>query len=853
MGDRMGNNPTARTTVSFSVGVTGTAPFTYQWRKNGANLSASSKIIGVTSAVLTITNVLAADAASYSAVVSNPAGSATSSSAILTVTDPLITSQPAGRTNNLGDNANFSVTADGTTPFTYQWQFNGANISGATSTAYIRTNLTAADAGTYKVIVSGAGSTTSTDAPLSIPYPVGYKVAQWDFNSSPSDSNTTTGKTTPSVGSGTMVGDNGVLVNKFSRGTGSDPAELILIAGVTDNSGVSTTNYPAATVSNKTAGVQFSVSTVGMTNIAVTWEELNNANSSKYFRFQYSTDGGSTLIDGTLVTNDVASTTQYIYHSADLTGIAAAENNANFTFRIVSEWESTAIGTTNDNYVGTSGTYSGSGTGGLVRFDMVTVLASVAPTITSNPVSLVKEFGETATFNVAASGAALSYHWQKGAINLSNGGNVSGATTSALTLSNVSGPDDGSYRCVVSNVEGSATSTDATLLVHDPVITVQPASATIECDTAGTLTVTAAGTGPLAYQWYTPDANGTAVSGANSSVLTNANVHGSTTYVVVVSSIYGSVTSSSASLTAQDTTPPVVTVTPGSSIVATGGNYSDPGATANDSCDGSLSVTPSGTVNANVAGSYTLTYTAIDAANNTGVANRVVEVVTPVSITGGPTPLAATNAQGTNFTIAVAVAGSDPKTYQWYTVEGGIVPGATSATNNFTAQPVLTPLATDTKATNHYYLVVSNALNTVTSPTNKVVIILDKAPPHLTLTSPAKNGVYTSGTPVAPAKAFAVAGTASDDAKGNIAHVYYHYINLNTPNTSTDYEALPLTQPHLTSVGDQDVQCREQSSAVARHQRRGGLAGGLGGSHGQRCDQHVLLPGSDHLHVEQDW
>lgn len=68
--------------VMFGVSATGTTPFTYQWKKNGTNIS------GATGATLTLLNISTADAASYSVVVSNSAGSATSNSGALTVVDP---------------------------------------------------------------------------------------------------------------------------------------------------------------------------------------------------------------------------------------------------------------------------------------------------------------------------------------------------------------------------------------------------------------------------------------------------------------------------------------------------------------------------------------------------------------------------------------------------------------------------------------------------------------------------------------------------------------------------------------------------------------------------------------------
>ena len=66
--------------VTFSVVATGTAPLSYQWKKDGGDIS------GATSATLTLTNVQLTDAGSYSVVVSNSVGVATSNPATLTVT-----------------------------------------------------------------------------------------------------------------------------------------------------------------------------------------------------------------------------------------------------------------------------------------------------------------------------------------------------------------------------------------------------------------------------------------------------------------------------------------------------------------------------------------------------------------------------------------------------------------------------------------------------------------------------------------------------------------------------------------------------------------------------------------------
>lgn len=70
----------------FSVSVSGTAPFTYQWQKDGANLSDDARLSGTASASLAISATLPADAGTYTVVVSNAADSVVSPAATLTVT-----------------------------------------------------------------------------------------------------------------------------------------------------------------------------------------------------------------------------------------------------------------------------------------------------------------------------------------------------------------------------------------------------------------------------------------------------------------------------------------------------------------------------------------------------------------------------------------------------------------------------------------------------------------------------------------------------------------------------------------------------------------------------------------------
>jgi len=157
--------------ATFAVTATGFEPLSYQWWKDGANLT------GQTATNLVLAGVQFSDAGNYWAVVTDVAGSATSQVATLTVVAPLpptIARQPASRTAEAGSQTGFQVRAAGDLVLAYQWFFNGTNaVTGATTNWLRLTNVQPAHAGAYAVVVTNAvGAVTSAPAWLSVIPPV---------------------------------------------------------------------------------------------------------------------------------------------------------------------------------------------------------------------------------------------------------------------------------------------------------------------------------------------------------------------------------------------------------------------------------------------------------------------------------------------------------------------------------------------------------------------------------------------------------------------------------------------------------------------------------------------------------
>lgn len=409
--------------ATFSASASGTAPFTYQWYKNGAAIS------GATSSNYTISSLAVADSGNYAVQVSNLAGSALSSQTALAVSDPVIapsiSTQPGSLSVVSGKAASFSVVAAGTAPFTYQWYKNNVLISGATAATYSIATVNTSYAGNYTVKVSnGAGVVTSSAAVLTV-------LVKPSISTQPLSQTVVLGK---SVSFSVAV-------------TGTAPFTYQWYKNSVAISGANSSSYSLASVAAESAG-------------SYTVKVSNSAGSV--------TSSAATLkvVTAPTITTQPVSVTANKGTSAGFSVVVSGV--APFSFQWYKNG-SAISGATQSSYFMTSvdslnaGTYSVqvSNAGGSVSSSFATLTVVLPPTILGQPLSLTMNAGKPASFSVTASSSvAMTYQWCK------NGVAIAGATASTFTLSATTLSDAGSYSVVVSNAAGSVSSSSASLTMN---------------------------------------------------------------------------------------------------------------------------------------------------------------------------------------------------------------------------------------------------------------------------------------------------------------------------------------------------------------------------------------------------
>jgi hypothetical protein len=176
-------NPTSQTVtagqnVTLTAAASGSPAASVQWQVSTNGGSTYTNIAGATGSTLSLTSVTASqNSYKYRAVFTNSLGSATTSAATLTVQyAPTVGTNPTSQSIAAGSSVTFTASATGNPNPTVQWQFSTdggvtwTNISGATSTSYHISGVTAAQNGyEYQaVFTNSVGSTTTAAAILTV-------------------------------------------------------------------------------------------------------------------------------------------------------------------------------------------------------------------------------------------------------------------------------------------------------------------------------------------------------------------------------------------------------------------------------------------------------------------------------------------------------------------------------------------------------------------------------------------------------------------------------------------------------------------------------------------------------------
>ncbi len=553
-------------TNAFTVGVSGTAPFAYQWQFNGASIDRA------TDSRLVVENIQSANVGSYAVVVTNPYGTVTSAPAALALKlAPVITTQPLDQNASAGINVALSVVAAGTPPLTYYWTFGATPLGASVNPTLLLPNVQPGNAGAYSVLVSNFyGVAQSSNAVLTVTNPVcaaapSGLVAWWK-------------------------GD-GIAMEVVGKVPGTNSGNPTFVPGKVGQ---------AFAFNGNSAGVKFGGMSVAQLQDFTIEGWLRRSNASQISASStngqiigYGSGGYGVGLrnDGAIYLSHLqVSTVTSSLRVADTNWhhVAVAKSNAVVTFYL----DGAGVAPTNYGEAFTFSTALAVGARSdtlansfLGAIDEVAIFdhalaadevysiynasfagkcySAAPPAILVQPADQMVGLGANATFTVAASGELpLAYQWRF------QGANRSGATRSSLTLTNVQLSNAGGYSVVITNYGGSLTSDVATLSVlFPPSIATQPSSITNAVGESNAFTVVASGTTPLAFQWRF---NGAALADATNSTLIFAGIQTNQagSYVVTVSNFYGMVTSSPALLVLK--LPPTISVQPLTQSAAAG-------------------------------------------------------------------------------------------------------------------------------------------------------------------------------------------------------------------------------------------------------------------------------------------
>lgn len=561
--------------VTFTTAATGTGPLAYRWRFNGVNIS------GATGTSYTRNNVQPADAGNYSVTVSNFAALVVSSNAALAVwqapVPPLILSEPADLAVSAGQTALFAVTANGATPLTYQWKFNGTNIGGATTSQLTLSNTQTNQAGGYSVAITNAfGWTNSRVAALTVNpafVPAGLKVL-WSLAQG----------SRPYLTFASLPNERGLAYNPVTHRlilvSRTSPTLYVLDAETgadlwtMDKTGVTGGTYQLLLSGAAEDGAVYAgnLTTAGSTTAFKLYRWAND-NSNTVPTLAYSGDPGAGNNQRWGDTMDVRGSgtgTQIILasRSGNVVALFTTANGTTFTPQLITVADAPGGAFGLGLAFGEGNTFWGKATSQNLRqvaFDTgtgtgTTIRSHGSPAIptTVAPIGVSTLFNLLGGINVGVTGNDFRL------FNLTPSpptfiASTNFPTDNDNTASGTGAVDFHNDRVYALGANNGILAMQILPAATPPDITTHPASQTKVAGQSATFSVAAGGTSPLSYQWHF---NTMLIPGATDSSYTRAALSpvDAGDYFVTVTNSAGNATSSNATLVVLD--PPVIAVDP---------------------------------------------------------------------------------------------------------------------------------------------------------------------------------------------------------------------------------------------------------------------------------------------------
>ena len=555
----------------------------YQWKKGGANLNNGTNISGATSDTLRVTNANMNDTGAYSVYITDACNNnTTSNTANVSISESLF---PGTNTTRvvyaLNANANANNAALNGSPFGVSGAPNRFNVSNRalsfsranSNRVTLPQNLFASGNANFTVSIWFKTSLANTTMGLigtASSNPTANPTTGW----SPILFINNAGKL-----SGKFYDGNGVAPQSFATVTDGNWHQAVLTGNGTTQSlyldgafvGTTSGTYSTSIVPFTVIGASYSTSN-GWAGHANGWQYFNGElDDARFYTNSFTLAEVATHFNRIdISTQPAATVTACAGASSQTIGVTASGSNLFYEWykngvKLVNGANVSGVTTNqitfNNIQLSDSGYY-------YVRIhngcnyensDSSRLIINNIPVITTEPINQSSCVGGSVALSVVSSGLGLTYQWQKNGVDISNGGNISGATSSTLTVTSLSNADTMMYRCIVTNACGTDTSSTVKISLGASLQILQQPTSQSVCESSSLILYVRTNDPAANFTWQR---NNTNIGSANNDSLTLSAFNQSLTgnYRVIINSACGVDTSNNATLTLL--TLPLITTQP---------------------------------------------------------------------------------------------------------------------------------------------------------------------------------------------------------------------------------------------------------------------------------------------------